>query len=260
MARNFIAASSQYLEIATAPVAAAPLTIACWFLPVSAAVTYDLVVIGDTVATNYFALIASNPGSLGAISGAASAGGEFSAITTTLFAANRWAHACATYTSATARAAFLDGGGKGTNATSVVPASPAEVDVGAYHAGASIYSPMNGQIAEVALWNVDLSDAEVAALAGRTGESLSGLPLRIRPANLVAYWPLQGEVVPEYSWSGDGTARNLAVVGGAVAVPHPDFLLPPRRRGVAYAPAAAAAFVAHEPYVVGQAVTRAAFY
>ena len=48
-----------------------------------------------------------------------------------------------------------------------------------------------GYLADVALWNIDLSDSDVAALA--KGVS----PLHIRPDYLIAYWPLAGRHDPE---------------------------------------------------------------
>lgn len=48
----------------------------------------------------------------------------------------------------------------------------------------------DGDIAEAAIWNVALSDAEIAMLA----KGLS--PLRVRPASLVSYVPMNGAASP----------------------------------------------------------------
>ena len=58
---------------------------------------------------------------------------------------------------------------------------------------------VDGLLAEVGVWNVALTDAEVASLAAGVS------PLRIRRANLVAYWPLQGNSVSgTFDASGNG--------------------------------------------------------
>lgn len=61
-----------------------------------------------------------------------------------------------------------------------------------------------GKIAEVALWNVALSDDEIALLS--QGES----PLNIRRADLIHYWPLDGNASPEPDLVG---ARPGTLVG-----------------------------------------------
>jgi hypothetical protein len=253
MARQFNSASSQYLELASAIVAGVPLTISCWFRPASAAASYNLVNIGDAGGANYFNVYA-NPTGAAATIGATSAGsasgstGDKTAVTTATYAANRWYHACAVYVSSTSRAAYLDGGGKGTDVNTSLPTAMTQTDVGAYHTGTGVFGAFNGQVAEVAIWNVDLTDVEVAALAGAGGlggpAPLAGLPLLVRPASLVAYWPLRGEAAPELNLAPTGYSKNIAVVNGPVVVPHPDFLLPEARprawpRALTAAPAVA---------------------
>lgn len=66
-----------------------------------------------------------------------------------------------------------------------------------YLSGSS--GPFDGIITEVAIWNVALTDSEIASLAS----GVKGIPLQIRPSNLTVYLPLDS-----YS---DGTA----FVGGA---------------------------------------------
>jgi hypothetical protein len=67
---------------------------------------------------------------------------------------------------------------------------------------------MNGRIAEAGIWNVALSDREVAALA-------SGVhPARMRPDALVAYWPLWGDDSPELDWHPSGGTRYPMTLTG----------------------------------------------
>ena len=67
-------------------------------------------------------------------------------------------------------------------------------------------------MAEVAIWNVALSDAEVAVLSG-------GLPhILMRPDALVRYWPLWGRHDPEIQLVG-GT-DSLTLNGSPAAANH----------------------------------------
>ena len=79
---------------------------------------------------------------------------------------------------------------------------------------------MSGRIAEVALWDVALSAAEVAALA-------SGVtPLHMRPGNLVAYWPVWGLHSPEIDLTSNG--NNMTVTGPVKAGHAPVTLYTPK--------------------------------
>jgi hypothetical protein len=64
-----------------------------------------------------------------------------------------------------------------------------------------------GYIAHVAIWDANLSDSDSASL----GRGVS--PLSVRPANLVAYWPLVNR----------GEQRNLASAKSRAGQPLPVF-------------------------------------
>jgi hypothetical protein len=76
---------------------------------------------------------------------------------------------------------------------------------------------MNGQITEIAFWDVALTVAEVALLSN---SKIKGIPLQIRPANLVLYLPMDDQTA-DTSADGDtvydksGNARNGTGVDGA---------------------------------------------
>jgi hypothetical protein len=79
---------------------------------------------------------------------------------------------------------------------------------------------LNGQIAEAAVWNVALSAAEIASL------SKGFSPLLIRPASLVAYWPLIGRHDPEI----DPVGRfDMTLTANPTTAAHPRVILPHRR-------------------------------
>ena len=74
-------------------------------------------------------------------------------------------------------------------------------------------------IAEAAVWNVDLTDAEVAILAA--GYS----PLFVRPQFLVAYWSLFGDSSPEPDIIG---GYDMTLNNGPTQATHPIIHYPVR--------------------------------
>lgn len=194
MARLFTSASSEYAEYTSgSPVTAAPLTMACWFRPADDTTRSTLInLVQSADDTHRWTLEAAGNVAGDTIRYFAVAGGANSvAITTTGFTANTWHHCCAVEASSSDRRVFIDGGSKGTQTASRVPASINRITVGAFRSGASNSLHANGRIAEAAIWNVALTDSEVLALARGVH------PLDMRPANLVAYWPLLGNDSPE---------------------------------------------------------------
>ncbi|KKK59939.1 hypothetical protein LCGC14_3029330, partial [marine sediment metagenome] len=77
-------------------------------------------------------------------------------------------------------------------------------------------SYMDESIAEVAIWNVALSNAEVALLA--KGFS----PLLIKPESLVSYWPLVRDDDNDWIGGFDLTAFNTPTVSD-----HPPVIMHP---------------------------------
>ncbi len=105
----------------------------------------------------------------------AEASGQVTALT--------WEHYCGIHESATIHAAYMNGGNKGTSVTSASSVNFTRIFLGVFR-GTSLNDYFDGRMAEIGLWNVALTDAEVASL----GAGYS--PLFVRPQSLVAYWPL----------------------------------------------------------------------
>lgn len=101
---------------------------------------------------------------------------------TTTFSANQWFHICGVGVSATERYVYLNGGGKASSVTNV---SCTSTGVGAIGGAWNTDSGFDGILAELAVWNTNLSDAEVLYLAQGT------LPPRIKRTNLVFYAPMR---------------------------------------------------------------------
>jgi len=151
--------------------------------------------VGEDVANNYQSLWTTSSGAVAY----SHDGTQGQAYSTTGMSLNKWHHACATFTSDTLRAAFVDGGGKGTNTTSVTPVPPTfeYTRIGAYKSPNTTEN-FAGAVCEVGLWDVVLSDYEIWRLAhGR-------FPWEIRPQNLVGYWlPVGANNDRDYSGRGN---------------------------------------------------------
>lgn len=224
MARAFVAASSQFLERASAVRSAAPLTIAAWFKPATTGGDHTISGIYSAAnTTNYFELVHSST-TLLAIT-ADTPNGAVSASSSGTLSAGAWTHGVAVFGSSTSRDCFINGANKGSNATSCTPASLDTTSVGRRgHSAPTNY--FGGDVGEVAIWNVALDDAEVAALAAGVS------PLLIRPTALVTYWPIIGNFSPEI----DRVGRFELTVTGATAAAHPPVWYPSSSAHIAHMP------------------------
>jgi hypothetical protein len=108
---------------------------------------------------------------------------EATSPTSPLYAVNSWSDLVGQFVSSTSRFAWLDNT-KGTEATgSRVPVTINALGIGQIP-GASNSNWLNGRAAEMAVWSVSLSDAEINSL-------WKGFPpKRIRPQSLVFYLPM----------------------------------------------------------------------
>ncbi len=184
MARNFVRASSQYLEIAgRTPVIAAPLTMACWIYTDD--VTVNQIVMSTSRAADNQRFNLQVAGSVGGdpIRWIVADTGTEIAATSTGVTVNTWHHACGVEVSSTDHSAFIDGGSKVTATDDRTPNGQADFSIGRF-GGLTAGGNMSGRIAEPTVWNIALSDLEVALLAAGVH------PFKIRPQNIVAYFPL----------------------------------------------------------------------
>ncbi len=224
VSRAFDDASSQYLEFAGAVVSAAPLTMACWFKCDDATVNQILMCIGDKdivgAAGEYFTLeangaVAGDP--ISAVSRSV-AHGRAAANTSAGFTAGAWCHAAAVIASSTSRSAYLDGGSKTSDATSVTPTGLDTTGCGRL-IRVTYAAYVSGLIAWPCIWSVALSDAEVAALAA------GAFPPSIQPASIVDLWDLTRNVSPETPLPGWGS-HNLTVNGATFSTDNPPVAWP----------------------------------
>lgn len=219
MARLFDDGSSEYLERDSAPATATPLTIACWFYQDDVAIATNRALLGifDRSVTNqWFVLKTQMDASYNKFVHAEtrSSSGWDRATATAQFSGNTWHHAAAVFTSPTSRTVYLDGGNSATNTTSATPSGLDRISV-ARLGDSSPGNYFSGRIAEVAIWNVALTDAEVAILAADYS------PLFVRPQNLVAYWSLIRDEDQDRVGGYDLTAFNTPSIAAHPAVYYP---------------------------------------
>jgi len=189
LARLFDDASSQYLYYNGAVVSAVPFTMACWVYSDDLTIKQQPICLNIQDAGPYAGFWLQLDGSYAGDPVVARAfhGTSGDARTTTGYSANTWHHACAVFSATNARAAYIDGGSKGVNSATVTPIVN-NTTIGAEYGWSGtenvVFTPTSGKIAEVGIWNVALTDAEVAILA--KGVS----PRSVRPESLVFYAPL----------------------------------------------------------------------
>ncbi len=240
MARLFDDGSSEYLKVLSTPVSDYPITLACRFRSNDDTALQRLVMIGrDTdFQSDWVSLIAA-----GTVGGdpiqaecRVAGGAQDRAVTSSGFTANTWHSAMGVFASNVSRAVYIDGGSKGTNVTDCTfTGALDDIAIGTRIPSEGQY--MSGDIGEVPIWNVALTDAEAASWG------LGVSPLLIRPASLVFYWDGVRTLIDRIG------GLTLTATGTAVSA-HPRVFYP-RRRGVVV-PAAGAPPAGNPWYVYAQ--------
>lgn len=213
MARLFDDASNEYLIKTPAILTSVPITMACWFNSNDITVSQILMAISDDAADSDYHLLATLDNIAGNPLYIATARSSAAFAQTALgYSINTWHHACGIFAAVDDRRVYLDGGNKATNGDSRTPVSLDNTTIGILQQFTP-FGHMSGLIAEAAIWNIALTDAEVLILAN--GYS----PLFVHPQNLVAYWPLirgLNDRVGGYNLTATGT----------IASPHCRIILP----------------------------------
>jgi hypothetical protein len=180
MSRVFALASSQYLEVASTPVSALPLTLAAWINP-SALSSWKGFLGVFELANNYngYFIGAYGTGAIAAHVYADSAARATSAAMST----GTWYHVAGTFSAINNRSVFLNGT-ETAETTSRTAVTPTGIVAGAVSGNSTHKFFWDGSVAEAAMWDTVLSAAEIAQLA------LGFSPLFVKPASLVSYWSL----------------------------------------------------------------------
>lgn len=209
------------LRNTSAVISGHPMTFACWVKGTPSGSFHQLVGIDDNMfntALYSLYLVDDGMGNISVNAVEAESTGADEATSSSTYTDSGWHHACGIIASDSDRRAFLDGGNKGTNTNMVLAAAmPERTTIGGADFSGMISHEHTGEIAEVGIWDVALTDAEVASL----GAGIS--PLSIRPASLVMYLPLIRELVEPV-----GAASFSAVGDAAVADHYPNMYYPRR--------------------------------
>jgi hypothetical protein len=181
--------TNQSMQTATSPVSATPLTMACWFNSDSASAVQTPIMIrvpGGGASGGYMVIFLRGDLSGDPIQVGIQIGGGAPVVqsSTSGYSTNTWNHACAIFTNNTSRTIYLNGGNSATN-TNNISITPGEIRIGAsVDSSNNLLQYMDGRLAEVGIWNIALTAAEIASLAdGMTCD-------KIRPQSLVFYAPL----------------------------------------------------------------------
>lgn len=217
MARDFNG-STQLLRNSNAVVSVAPLTMACWFYATNVTTGNAYITIADSATdSSYWGLWGRGEVDDKVYCAQGDNVSPSFALTSTTFSANTWHHAAAVFTSNSSRAVFLDGGGKGTDATTVGnPPSLDRTSIGILDRLNPVFYH-NGYVAEPAIWSAALTDAEVVSLA------LGYSPELIRPQSLIEYWRLFGNQSPE---PGRVNGYDMTLVNAPTKAAHPPMIYP----------------------------------
>ena len=197
--------TNQRIEVSSAPVTDAPCTMSCWFNANNITASHGLITLTASASGIYYLTLYANGAAGGDPVQCIDSGGTASSATG--FSSGTWHHACGTRTGTSNRIAYIDGvaGTANTGPTTLIGIN--EFNIGSFKTAANNW--LVGRIAEVAIYNVALTAAEVASLAKGMKAS------RIRPQNLVFYAPLVRELIDIDS------ARTLTNQNSATVAAHP---------------------------------------
>jgi hypothetical protein len=212
MARAFDDASSEYLALGSVLLSSNPHTMAAWVNLNDGTNADTIMSLADTSSeTQYDALVVDSSERVMAQSRGNVQRQAVTAVTITL---NTWQHVAGVWAGAADRTAYVNGGNAVQSTASVTQNAFDDCGIGIRFTSVPA-EPTSGAIAEAAAWNVALTAAEIAILAA--GFS----PLFVRPASLVAYWPLIRDEDQDRVGGYDMTAFNTPTIAA-----HPPVIYP----------------------------------
>jgi hypothetical protein len=206
MARAFDAAQDETLVVDEAVVSTTGFvaTMAIWANVTSATASQHLMVESIYNGTGAFHSMYIINGTVRVFSWNGGVGGGShiaEAITTgNNYTANNWFHGCGVFAASDSRAVYIHGANKGTSSDDSFFGGATHTAVGTLYRNDNPAAHVTGKLAWPAIWNVALTDAEVASLAA------GAYPPTIRPGSLVSFWPLGGFDTHE---TDGGIARDI---------------------------------------------------
>lgn len=244
MARLFVDTSSQYMHTGSPGVTAYPFSVSAWFNSDDAGLDQAIWFGGDKdVNFLWHGLLWLNGTTNKLQAYVKDGGGTSNAASTTTWGANAWNHAMGRWASTTSRKVNLNGDTAVENTTSRAPSAWDRMAIGAL-ADSTVDGYMSGSIGSVAIWDVVLSDDEVAALA------LGVDPRRIRPGSLIHYWRIEGLDSPEPDWTSNGASLTLVGTPARANNPPVELFTPPWAASVPLIEVAAGGGFGHSQAVI----------
>ena len=199
MALELLQSEDDWLVTTATPITGYPLSISAWCRVFTDGTGWVIAGVYDQDSGQHFHQLRAAFHSGGDPAECSSMGGsgQFKkALSSTGMSLNTWHHVLGSYTQNTLREVWLDGAGHVQNTSGTTPTGLDRLGIGK----AAYQSPshqIDGQIAHVAFWDAALGADDAAVLAA--GYS----PLFVKPANLVAYYPLY-----------DTASPSIDIVGG----------------------------------------------
>ena len=227
MSRRFNG-TNNYLEIESSLGVVGPFTMACWAWLNNVTAVHSLMCVANGASDTEYYELAARGTDVGDPVAAVSRNGTYNdATTSTGFTASTWFHACGVFSSTTSRDAYINGGSKGSDTVSSIPATLTRMSVGSL-CRLNRTSYLNGLVAHPCVWNVALSESEIAALAKGAD------PRTIRPESIRAYWPLWGDGAYERSES--RRVYNLLSTGATKSSNNPPVITLYERKRLIFVP------------------------
>ena len=185
-----------------------PITMVGWYKPVGVTGDESIISIGKASTTDHYRLWVS----AGACYAYQKTGVGTAQATVAGVSAGAWQFFGAIFASATDRRAFL-GATRGSNTDSLAaPATPDRTSIGRRVQNSAGSQYANGIIGEAAIWDVVLSDADMALLAG-------GTPAGEIQSDHLIWWRLRSNTDPEPDEM--ESAYSMAVVGADFSTDDP---------------------------------------
>lgn len=184
MASDFSTAGTRNLQ-AVSPITNVPMTMACWFNTPANSVQKTLISVGVSGAAHRCLLQISATNTLQAFTvGTVSASSTYN----TAITGNVWNHGCGVFAATNSRTAYLNGDAATTNVGASIVNPLNNIAIGARWATTlGVY--MRGLLADVGIWNVALTQAEIQSLS-------DGIACdKVRPQSLIFYTPLIREFI-----------------------------------------------------------------
>lgn len=184
MAADFSTTGTRNLQ-AVSPITGIPMTMACWFNTPANSVQKTLISVGISGATHRCLLQISATNTLQAFTvGSVSSSSSYG----TAITGNVWNHGCGVFAATNSRTAYLNGDAATTNTGTSTIDPLNNIAIGARWA-TTLGVHMRGLLADVGIWNVALTLAEIQSLA-------DGMACdKVRPQSLVFYSPLVREFI-----------------------------------------------------------------